>query len=167
MANIMTEEKFIKKVYEKHGNSVEIISKYNGGLKPIEFIYHCKKHGDVKRIYNAKNLFTSTFQPCEDCNVEKHIKSSSSAINKTQEQLYSELKSVVDIKGGKMLFEKWTTAKDKHSFMCKQGHIFKTNADSIINKKQCVHIAVVEWVILILNIKILLNQRMEQCLPII
>lgn len=78
---IKSQEWFEEKVRNYHGKKVDILSKYNGGEKPVDIVYHCPVHGDTHKTINAKNICKSFFLPCKQCqsirksqSAKKHIK---------------------------------------------------------------------------------------------
>lgn len=112
-----TTEEFKQKIFEKYNGKVEITGEFLGGSEPISFIYHCEKHGDIDRIMNAKNISSNKmFQPCLKCANEN--KSKSNGYHRTPEDLYSEFKQFVELKGGKLFEDKWMKSKYKYTIKC-------------------------------------------------
>lgn len=132
----MTTEEYKKKVFKKYGDKVEILSEYNGGTEPINILYHCKFHGDTHKTLNAKNIFAKSFQPCDKCNSELKSAKGHGKPLKNKEYYYNKLNEKIHDKGGRLLTDKWTTAKDNYKIMCDKGHIFITTADCINSKNQ-------------------------------
>jgi len=134
---IISHDEYVKKVKEKHGDKVDIVSKYNGSQEPITLIYHCGKHGDSEKTINAKNVFSSSFQPCKNCDLEKKSKSGKGK-PKDKQSHYDRLKAYCESKGGKLITEQWTRAKDIYEVSCgNPDHPnFFSSADSLVNKPQ-------------------------------
>ncbi|MCD3232653.1 hypothetical protein IRP63_14920 (plasmid) [Clostridium botulinum] len=132
----MSTTDFKVKVFNKHKNKVEIISDYKGGIKPIKFIYHCSVHGDTYKTINAKNILAKSFQPCDECRKELQSIKAKQSLSKDDSYFYERLKTYVESKGGKLISKKWTYAKDTYTIQCNEGHIFKSTADSLVNKPQ-------------------------------
>jgi hypothetical protein len=130
-------EKFKEDVYKKYGNKVEILGEYEGANIPIEFVYHCEKHGDTYKSVNAKNVISKSFQPCRQCDLE--LKSEKGKISiKDKNYQYNRLKEYCESKGGKLISKEWTIAKDLYEIDCgisDHPHFF-ANADSLMNKPQ-------------------------------
>ena len=132
----MTTDEFKEKIFNVFQNKIEILSEYNGGTEPIDILYHCKKHGNIYKTIHAKNIFAMSFQPCKECNHEiKSIKAKNSKW-KDKEYHYDKLKEKIELKGGKLVTEQWTTAKDNYEIICDKGHTFITTADCINSKNQ-------------------------------
>lgn len=123
---------FENKVHEYHGNKVEILSKYNGSEKPIDFLYHCDKHGDTYGTVNAKNICKPYYLPCKKC--QSIRKSNASPRNKKDKMFYyNRLVEYCKKHGGKVLEKEWTRAKDKYHFKCNNPNhpVFETTADAL------------------------------------
>lgn len=63
MANKFTHDEFLEKIYQKYGDTIEIISEYKGSCYNIDFIYKCK-HGETKHSTIAANLVRGTKPSC-------------------------------------------------------------------------------------------------------
>jgi len=137
LANLKrTTEQFKEDVFKKHGNKVEILSEYIGQTDPIDFVYHCEKHGDIYKTINAKNIFGRSFQPCEQCRtVLKSIKGKL-AVKKDKSFHLKRLQDYCISKGGKLISTEWTKAKNSYEIDCgNPDHPnFITSADSLLNK---------------------------------
>jgi hypothetical protein len=132
-----TTEEFRKKVYDKFGDQVKIISDYNGGTDPISFIYHCNDHGDVRKTMNAKNILAKSFSPCGACS--SNLKSSVSCKNKKDHvYFFKRLRNLCKSKGGNLISPKWKTAKSTYEIDCgvKNHPNFFTTADCLFSKSQ-------------------------------
>lgn len=129
MARIKTEE-YLKKVKERYGKKVEIISEFRGSVRPITICYHCEKHGDTVKTLNAKNVFGRNFNPCKGCLTEKK------SVPRTNDkvELYNRLAEYCRSKGGEVLETKWDFAKSVYHFKCgNPDHpIFESTADSLV-----------------------------------
>lgn len=129
---IKNQEWFKEKVQNYHGNTVEILSKYNGSEKPIDIVYHCKEHGDTYTTINAKNICKSYFLPCKQC---QSINKSEKAKNKKSDKnfYYNRLKKYCESYGGQLLSDKWITAKTIYKFKCgnPEHPVFECMADSL------------------------------------
>jgi len=130
----MSTKEFKIKVFNKYGDKINILSDYTGGTKPIEFIYHCDKHGDIYKTINAKNILAKSFQPCNKCTKELQSEKAKIAKSKDEQYFYNKLKMYVEHKGGVLLSNKWTYAKDKYKVKCQNEHIFEATADRLMNK---------------------------------
>ncbi|MDP9675193.1 hypothetical protein J2W97_001176 [Paenibacillus jamilae] len=134
---MQTTEEFRKKVYNKFGDKVRILSDYNGGTEPISFIYHCSEHGDIHKSINAKNILAKSFSPCTTCS--NNLKSTVSCKNKKDHTYFlKRLKSLCESKGGSLVSPKWKTAKSTYEIDCGiTGHPnFFTTADCLFSKSQ-------------------------------
>jgi hypothetical protein len=132
-----TTEEYKQKVFEKHGDKVEILSEYLGDVQPIDFVYHCEKHGDTYKTLNAKNVIAKCFQPCKQCDSELKSLSGRNRINTKEGQL-ERFKNYCESMGGKLISTEWTTAKDIYEIDCgnqEHPHFF-SSADSVMNKPQ-------------------------------
>ena len=126
-----------QKVFAKRGDKVEILSEYLGGTEPIDFVYHCEKHGDTYKTLNAKNVLASCFQPCKQCDIElKSSKGKSKNMNKDYQ--YNRLKQFCESKGGKLISTVWTIAKDTYEIHCgnPEHPNFFSNADGVLNSAE-------------------------------
>ena len=134
MAKKMTTEEFKKRVYKKYGNKVEILSEFNGGTNPIDFVYHCEKHGDIYKTMNAKNIKNKDFQPCKKCMLENKSNSHS----KNSQFLYDEFKEYIESKGGKLLDETWVKSKHLYKIKCENPDhpVFEMTHDKIMGKRK-------------------------------
>lgn len=132
-----TTEEYKQSVYKKHGNKVEILGEYIDANAPIDFVYHCEKHGDTYKSINAKNVLGKGFQPCKQCDLEAKSKSGSKRSNDKNYQ-YNRLKNLCESKGGKLVSTEWTTAKDTYEIDCGNiSHLnFFTTADCLFSKEQ-------------------------------
>lgn len=129
---IKSQEWFEKKVFDYHGNKVEILSNYNGSERPIDFVYHCNKHGDTYGTVNAKNICKSYYLPCKKCQSVR--KSNSAQRNKKDKSFYyNRLVDYCKERDGYVLEQKWTKAKDEYHFKCANPEhpIFETTADAL------------------------------------
>ncbi len=129
---IKNQEWFIEKVKNYHGDVVEILSEYNGSLKPINIIYHCKEHGDTYTTINAKNICKSYFLPCKKCqSINKSLKAHGKKSDK--EFYYNRLKDYCESRGGQLLSDKWITAKTTYKFKCENSEhpVFESTADAL------------------------------------
>ena len=138
MAKRATTEEFKQKILKKYDGKVEILSEFNGGKSPIDFVYHCETHGDIFGTMNAKNISSNkSFQPCKKCRDEKRRctfeKMGENRFNK--EYHYKKLKEKVEYHGGVLITEKYTKAKDQYKFKCSNPDhpVFTTTADDIVN----------------------------------
>ncbi len=134
IANKTYDHKWFKnKVYEYHGNKVDLLSEYNGGNKQINIVYHCEFHGDTYKTINAKNICKPYFLPCKECQSINKRKSSAAKENKGKEYYYQRLKDYCESRGGTLLNSEWTTAKDTYQFKCANiDHpVFYSTADSL------------------------------------
>jgi len=124
-----------QKVFAKRGDKVEILSEYLGGTEPIDFVYHCEKHGDTYKTLNAKNVLASCFQPCKKCDIELKSLKASLAI-KDKGYQFRRLQEYCRSMGGELISKEWTIAKDLYEVDCKvEGHPnFFANADGLLNK---------------------------------
>lgn len=121
----------------KFGDSMEILGEYISGTSQIEYLFHCSKHGDVSKSVNAKNILSKSFSPCRMCTSERQ--SESSRGNKRDTAfLLERLKKYCLSKGGKLVTENWTRARDIYAVDCGiDGHPnFFAMADSLISKPQ-------------------------------
>lgn len=134
----MTTEEFKERVFEKYGDEVEILSKYNGGTSPIDFVYHCEKHGDTYKTINAKNILAKSFSPCKECTKKQRSKKAKNPLRFDKEYQYNRLVQYVESKGGKLISKEWTRAKDLYEIDCNNPDHpnFFNNADKIMNSKQ-------------------------------
>lgn len=129
---IKSQEWFENKVHDYHGNKVKILSKYNGSEKPIDFLYHCDKHGDTYGTVNAKNICKSYYLPCKKC--QSIRKSNASQRNKKDKSFYyNRLVEYCNKRDGEVLEKEWTRAKDTYHFKCNNPNhpVFKTTADAL------------------------------------
>jgi hypothetical protein len=134
MALRATTQEFKDKIYNKYNGKVEILGEYNGGLKSIDFVYHCEKHGDKYSTMKAKNISSNkTFQPCDEC-----MKENKRHRHMTPDELLSELSQKAKSYGGKLLDYKWVKSKHKYKFKCNnESHpIFEATHDSVTGNKQ-------------------------------
>lgn len=132
-------EQFKEDVFKKHDNKVEILSEYLGDTKPIDFVYHCEKHGDTYKTMNAKNIFGKSFQPCKQCDKElKSLKGKMRAKHNDKNYYLKRLQDYCNSMGGRLISTEWTTAKDLYEVDCgNPDHPnFWSNADSLVNKPQ-------------------------------
>lgn len=139
MAKRETPQEFKDRIYKKYEGKVEILSDYKGGSEPVDFVYHCERHGDVFKTMNAKNISSNkTFQPCKECMREDKRK-----VNRTKTELYNEFVEYIESKGGKLLEDKWVKSKYYYTIQCDNPNHppFKMTHDSIMNSKQtwCPH----------------------------
>ena len=134
---LQSTETYKQKVFAKRGDKVEILSEYLGGTEPIDFVYHCEKHGDTYKTLNAKNILAKCFQPCKQCDLELKSHKAKIAIRDKNGQL-KRLQEYCKSMGGKLISTKWTIAKDLYEIDCGiEGHPnFWSNADSLMNKPQ-------------------------------
>lgn len=125
-------EWFKEKVKNYHGDKVEILSEYLGLDKPIDIVYHCKKHGDTYKTINAKNICKSYFLPCKQC---QSINKSNSSPRQTKDKefYFNRLKDYCKSHGGEVVSDKWITAKTVYKFKCGNPNhpIFETTADAL------------------------------------
>lgn len=130
------EEKYLKRVKEKHGDKVEILSEYKGSVLPVEILYHCKEHGDTVKTINAKNVLTPCFNPCKQC--EKQNKSKANNKGKTPQEYFDKLLKYCEEKGLTVKEKEWVSAKSHYHFKCSNPHHpeFETSADKLVNSKQ-------------------------------
>lgn len=138
MANYkQTTDQYKEKVYNKYGDAVVIIGEYYGDTKPIEFSYHCIEHGDIHKSINAKNILSSSFQPCDLCASNLKSLKGLSRLNAKEDQ-YNRLKLHCENKGGSLISTEWTRAKDLYEIDCgNPDHPnFYNNADKILNSNQ-------------------------------
>lgn len=102
--------------------------------RPIDIVYHCEKHGDTYTTINAKNICRSSFLPCKKC--QSINKSNSSPRQKKNKDFYyNRLKKYCESRGGKLLSDKWITAKTYYQFKCGNPNhpIFTTTADALFS----------------------------------
>ena len=134
---LQSTDTYKQKVFAKRGDKVEILSEYLGGTEPIDFVYHCEKHGDTYKTLNAKNVTASCFQPCKQCDLELKSQKAKVAI-KDKGYQYRRLQEYCRSMGGELISTEWTIAKDLYEVDCKvDGHPnFFSNADSLLNKPQ-------------------------------
>lgn len=135
--NKQTTEEFKQKIFEKYNGKVEIIGEYTHATDPIEFVYHCEKHGDVFKTMNAKNISSNkTFQPCVECANEN--KSNNHGHSRTPEELYLEFKEFVELKGGILFEDKWMKSKYKYTIKCENPNHppFKISHDDAMHVKK-------------------------------
>ena len=134
---LQSTDTYKQKVFAKRGDKVEILSEYLGGTLPIDFVYHCEKHGDTYKTLNAKNVLASCFQPCKQCDLELKSVKGFLAVRDKGYQL-KRLQEYCKSKGGELISKEWTIAKDLYEVDCKvDGHPnFFSNADSLMNKPQ-------------------------------
>lgn len=129
---IKSQEWFVNKVHDYHGDKVKILSKYNGSERPIDFLYHCNEHGDTYGTVNAKNICKPYYLPCKKC--QSIRKSKASQRNKKDKSFYyKRLAEYCNAHGGKVLEKEWTRAKDMYHFKCgNPSHpVFETTADAL------------------------------------
>ena len=128
-----TDEWFKEKVNKYHGRKVEILSKYCGSDKPIDFVYHCNKHGDTYATVNAKNICKEYFLPCKDCQSIRKSKSAKGTKKKDKQYYYDRISNYCKERGGYIVTPEWTRAKDEYEFKCGDPThpIFKTTADAL------------------------------------
>jgi len=133
---IDTQEDFENKVKVKYGDKVEILSQYKGGSFPVDFVYHCEKHGDTHKTIHGKNITGKSFQPCQECDSEKKSKNSTRGFPK--EYYYKKIKDYCEFMGGDLITKEWTRAKDTYEIDCgnPEHPNFFTTADSLVNKPQ-------------------------------
>ena len=134
---LQTTDVYKEKVFQKYGDKVEILSEYLGGTEPIDFVYHCDKHGDTYKALNAKNILARSFQPCKKCDLELKSYKAKIAI-KDKNLQFIRLQEYCELMGGKLISTEWTTAKDSYEIKC--GDLdhppFFAIADSLLNKPQ-------------------------------
>ena len=128
---------FKEKVFNYHGNKVEVLSDYIGGDKQIDILYHCERHGDTYKTLNAKNVCKPYFLPCKECQSINKSKSAKCSKKKDKNFYYERLKKYCNDKGGKVLTTEWTTAKSAYAFKCNNPDhpIFYTTADALYSGK--------------------------------
>lgn len=128
-----TTEWFKEKVFNYHGNKVEILSNYLGGNNPIDILYHCELHGDTYKTLNAKNICKPYFLPCKECQSINKSKSARGSKKKDKNYYYERLREYCKNKGGKVLTKGWVTAKTTYAFKCDipDHPIFYTTADAL------------------------------------
>lgn len=130
-----TTEEFRQQMFNKYNGKVEIIGEYLGASEPIEFLYHCEKHGDIITSMNAKNISSNkSFQPCEECMREN--KSKSNGVGRSKMELFNEFKTEIENKGGKLLETEWIKSKYLYTIKCNNDSHpkFKMSHDAIMNK---------------------------------
>ena len=130
---IKSQEWFENKVKNYHGDTVEILSNYNGSENTIDIVYHCKLHGDTFTTLNAKNICKPYFLPCKQC---KSIRKSNAAKNtkkNDKQYYYNRLVNYCRDHGGVVLEKDWTRAKDTYHFKCQNPEhpVFETTADAL------------------------------------
>lgn len=60
----ITHEEYVKRVQEKYGDSIEIVSQFKGITEPIDFIYKCE-HGEIRKtVKRAEYLSAPQFHRC-------------------------------------------------------------------------------------------------------
>lgn len=128
-----TNEWFLNKVKEYHGNKVEILSEYHGSERPIDLVYHCNQHGDTYTTINAKNVCKSFFLPCKKCQSIRKSQSHKANVGKSKQYYYDRLVEYCHSRGGSVLEKEWTRAKDTYHFKCgnPEHPIFTTTADAL------------------------------------
>jgi hypothetical protein len=98
----------------------------NSDLNPSEFTPHvgkkvwwrCMKgHSWQATIYNR----TKNKSGCPVC-----------ARNANRKYTIEDINAIANKRGGKCLSEKYTSARNKLRFCCKEGHIWETRADAIL-----------------------------------
>ena len=126
-------EWFLEKVKNYHGDKVEILSEYNGSNKPIDLVYHCDLHGDTCTTINAKNICKPFFLPCKKCQSERKSNSAKRTKKNDKSFYYDRLVDYCKEHGGKVLEEKCTRAKDTYHFKCDNPEhpVFATTADAL------------------------------------
>lgn len=136
MAKKVNKELFLRKLKEKHGDKVELLSEYYGKEKQVEIVYHCEQHGDTITRLNAKNIFGHNFNPCKECVRHKHSKKRH--CSKDKEYFYEKLKDCCSMHNGSVIETEWTKAKDTYHFKCENPNhpVFTNTADGIMNKHQ-------------------------------
>lgn len=67
-------QEYLDKVNKLHGNKVEILSEYQGKDKPVDIVYHCKKHGDIYKSISARLMLRKEIAPCPECKKDKLAK---------------------------------------------------------------------------------------------
>lgn len=129
-----TTEEFKEFIFEKYSGKIEILGEYKGACVPIEFVYHCEKHGDIFGAINAKNISSNkTLQPCKEC-----MRESKSKKYKTNDELLDELKLNAIKKGGLLLDDVWVKSKHLYRFKCSNDEhpVFSATHDSVMGSKQ-------------------------------
>lgn len=131
-------EEYKEKVFKKYGDKVNILSEYNGGTSPIDFVYYCEEHGEIYKTINAKNILAKSFSPCGECTREIQSKKAKSSLKYDKSYQYNRLVDYVTSKGGKVITKEWTTAKSIYEIDCGNPNHpnFFVTADSLINKPQ-------------------------------
>ena len=135
MGKQMTLDEFKNKVYLKYADSVKITSDYNGSINPVDFIYYCDTHGEIKSTMNAKNLLSKTFQPCKECFSDSR---KGKREIKTGEEYYNEFKQYIELNGGKLITPTWEKSKGKYEIDCGNADHpnFITTHDKIMHSNQ-------------------------------
>lgn len=130
---IKSQEWFEEKVRNYHGKKVDILSKYNGGEKPIDIVYHCSVHGDTYKTINAKNICKPFFLPCKQCQSIRKSQSAKKTNKKDKQFYYNRLVEYCRKRGGRVLEKEWTRAKDQYHFKCgnPEHPVFITTADAL------------------------------------
>lgn len=136
MATKVNKELFLRRLKEKHGDKVELLSEYYGKEKQVEIVYHCEQHGDTIARLNAKNIFGHNFNPCKECVRHKHSEKRHNSNDK--EYFYEKLKNCCSMHNGSVIETEWTKAKDTYHFKCENPNhpVFTNTADGIMNKHQ-------------------------------
>lgn len=126
-------EWFETKVKSYHGNKVELLSKYNGSEKPIDFVYHCEIHGDTYKTINAKNICKPYFLPCKKCQSIRKSESAKKTDKTNKKYYYQRLVEYCASRNGIVLEKEWTKAKDIYHFKCNNPKhpVFATTADTL------------------------------------
>lgn len=63
MGNKLTHEEFCQKVRDIYGDKVEVVSQFDGTVKPVDIIYRCK-HGEIRRTVNRAGGLISGAERC-------------------------------------------------------------------------------------------------------
>ena len=96
-------------------------------------IYHCPKHGDISTTVNAKNVCKPFFLPCKKCQSTRKSQAAQRRISRDKSFYYNRLVAYCRSRGGQVLENEWTRAKDQYHFKCGNPNhpVFKTTADAL------------------------------------